>query len=65
MVAFVAVPTVTELGSVYCGADAPAVKIYVDVPKDKNVVAPEPELYASAPAEPPAKLVAVPTAKED
>jgi hypothetical protein len=39
--------------------------MYVDVAKDKNVVAPAPELYASAPAVPPAKLVAVPTAKED
>jgi hypothetical protein len=27
LVAFVAVPTVTVVGSVYCGAEAPAVKI--------------------------------------
>ena len=63
--AFVAVPTVIVVGSVYCGAEAPAVKICVDVPKDRNVVAPAPVLYASAPAVPPAILVADPTAKDD
>ena len=64
LVAFVAVPTVMVDGLVYCGAEAPAVKMCVDVPKARNVVAPAPVLYDNAPAVPPAKLVAVPTDKD-
>lgn len=55
-----ALPTVMLDGFVQAGADAPAVRMNVDVPSPRNVVAPEPVWYGTLPAAPPARFVAVP-----
>lgn len=59
LVALVALPTVMLAGLVQAGAEAPAVKMYVDDPSPRNVVAPEPVWYGTLPAAPPARFVAV------
>ena len=59
LVAVLALPTVMDAGSVHCGADAPAVRMCVDVPRPRNVVVAAPLWYGSEPAAPPARFVAV------
>ena len=59
LVAVLALPTVMLDGFVQVGALPPAVRMYVDVPRPRNVVAPAPVWYGSDPASPPAKFVAV------